>query len=51
MAERSATDVATCPGCGFPVSEMERLTGRCAKDGRPLDESRVVFEIHFPEES
>lgn len=32
--------VAVCPGCNFPVSEQERLTGRCAKDGQPLDADR-----------
>ena len=43
---------AVCPGCNLPVSEMERLTGKCAKDNLPLDqprEERYVFPALTPE--
>lgn len=34
-----------CPGCDRPVSEQERLTGRCAKDGDPIDQDRTTVRI------
>jgi hypothetical protein len=34
-----------CPGCANPVSESERLTGRCGKDGFPLDALRGEVRI------
>lgn len=39
-----------CPGCANPVSPMERLTGRCAKDNLPLDQPRGGVVL-FPEET
>lgn len=40
-----------CPGCNFPVSTQERLTGRCAKDGQPLMAARSEVVIEFEEAS
>lgn len=37
--------MSICPGCANPVSEMERLTGVCAKDGQPIDQPRVEFRL------
>lgn len=45
--EEDRFPVKVCPGCANPVSEQERLTGRCAKDGLPLDEDR--HEVVLPE--
>lgn len=37
-----------CPGCNNPPSNMERLTGRCAKDGLPLDQPRGGVHLDLP---
>lgn len=34
--------------CANPVSEQERLTGRCAKDGQPLDAPRHEVQVTLP---
>lgn len=37
-----------CPGCNNPVSQQEQLTGRCAKDGQPLDAGRIEIHLFVP---
>jgi predicted amidophosphoribosyltransferase len=38
-------DDMVCPGCANPISESERLTGRCGKDGEPIDQERATVVI------
>lgn len=45
LSEEEDRIPATCPGCGFVVSQMEILTGVCAKDGQPLSQPRVIVEV------
>jgi hypothetical protein len=39
------TTPTTCPGCGFPTSTLETLTGVCSKDGQPITQPRVEFQV------